>query len=78
VGPGREGETPREGKAHEGLGFRIGLNHRTGVRTLAGSKALKWGLLPWGRVKYSAVLMKDHCLGGLEGQRGWRGDRELG
>jgi hypothetical protein len=70
VGPGKEGETPREGKAHEGLGSRNGLNRRTGERTLAGSKALKWGLSPMGRVIYSAVRMKGHRLGGLEGQRG--------
>jgi hypothetical protein len=37
---------------------------------LAGSKALKWGLSPMGRVIYSAVRMKGHRLGGLEGQRG--------
>jgi peptide methionine sulfoxide reductase MsrB len=43
MGPGGEGETPREGKAHEGHGFRFGPNNRPGERTLAGSKALKWG-----------------------------------
>jgi hypothetical protein len=70
VGPGKEGETPREGKAHEGRGSCSGLNHRAGERTLAGSKALKWGLTPMGRVKHIAVLMKEHRLGGLEKQRG--------
>jgi hypothetical protein len=69
VGPGEEGETPREGKAHEGLGSRIGLNRRTGVRTLAGSKALKWGLVSKGCVKYIAVRTKGHRLGDLEAQR---------
>jgi hypothetical protein len=73
MGPGEEGETPREGKAHEGCGSRNGLNHRPRVRTLAGSKALKWGLVPMGRVKHIAVRMKGHHLGGLEGQRDWRG-----
>ena len=48
MGLGKERETPREGKAHEGLGLQYGLTHRLGVRTLAGSKALKWGLFPMG------------------------------
>jgi hypothetical protein len=48
MGPGEEGEPPREEKAHEGRGSRIGLNHRAEERTLAGSKALKWGLVPMG------------------------------
>jgi hypothetical protein len=46
--PGGEGETPREGEAHEGHGSWYGLNHRPGERTLAGSKALKWVLVPMG------------------------------
>jgi hypothetical protein len=70
VGPGKEGETPREGKAHEGRGSRIGLNRRTRERTLAGSKALKWGLSPVGRVKHSAVLKKGRHLDDLDKQRG--------
>jgi hypothetical protein len=70
MGPGEEGETPREGKAHEGLGSGFGLNNRSWERTLAGSKALKWGLLLKGRVNYIAVPMKGHRLDGLEGQQG--------
>jgi hypothetical protein len=70
MSPGVEGETPREGKAHEGHGSGHGLNNRSWERTLAGSKALKWGLLLKGRVNYIAVPTKDHHLGGLERQRG--------
>ena len=48
MGPGEERETPREGKAHEGHGSQFGLIRRLGERTLAGSKALKWGLVSMG------------------------------
>jgi hypothetical protein len=75
MGPGVEGETPREGKAHEGHGSGFGPNNRSWERTLAGSKALKRGLLLKGRVKYIAVPTKGHHLGGLE----WQGvDAETG
>ena len=70
MGPGKEGETPREGKAHEGHGSCNGLNHRTWERTLAGSKALEWSLTQMGRVKHIAVRMKGHRLDDLKGQRG--------
>jgi hypothetical protein len=60
VGPGKEGETPREGKAHEGHGSRIGLTHRPGERTLAGSKALKWGLLTMGLCRQYAARCPGH------------------
>jgi len=75
MGPGQEGEPPREGKAHEGHGSGFGPNNRFRERTLAGSKALKWGLLLMGRVKYSAVPTKGHRLGVAE----WQGvDAETG
>jgi hypothetical protein len=66
MSPGEEGETPREGKAHEGIGSRYGLIRRSGVRTLAGSKALKWGHLLKGRVKHNALPRKGHHLDGLD------------
>jgi len=44
MSPGEEGESPREEKAQEGHGSQTGLNHQLRERTLAGSKALKWGL----------------------------------
>jgi len=40
---GRKKEPPREEKAHEGCGPGTGLTRQAWVRTLAGSKALKWG-----------------------------------
>jgi hypothetical protein len=58
MGPGEEGEPPREGKAHEGHGSRKGLNHLSRERTLAGSKALKWGLSPMGLCRQYAVRWK--------------------
>jgi hypothetical protein len=48
MSPGEERETPKEGKAHEGRGSQVDLTHRLWERTLAGSKALKWGLSPMG------------------------------
>jgi hypothetical protein len=42
---GRKRETPKEEKAHEGRGLDAGLNRLAEDRTLAGSKALKWGVL---------------------------------
>jgi len=39
----RKKETPREAEAHEGCGPGFGLNRQAWVRTLTGSKALKWG-----------------------------------
>jgi hypothetical protein len=56
MGPGGEGENPREGKAHEGRGLWFGLIRRPEERTLAGSKALKWRPSPKG-------LRQQKCRG---------------
>jgi hypothetical protein len=78
VSPGREGETPREGKAHEGHGQGFGLIHRPEERTLAGSKALKCGLSPMGLRQIKCRLNKVSTSGGRWKRTGWRSNQELG
>jgi hypothetical protein len=41
---GRRSESPREVEAQEGRGLEVSLNRSFEVRTLTGSKALKWGV----------------------------------
>lgn len=41
---GEKKEAPREEEAQEGRGLETGLNRLFEVRTIAGSKALKWGV----------------------------------
>jgi hypothetical protein len=78
VSLGREGETPREEKAHEGHGFWFGLNSRPGERTLAGSKALKCGLTPMGLRQSKCLWYEGPTPGGPGESEGWRGYQELG
>jgi hypothetical protein len=63
MSPGEEGETPREEKAQEGHGSWFDLNNRPWERTLAGSKALKWGLSSTGLRQQNAVARKGSSPG---------------
>jgi hypothetical protein len=70
MGPGEEGEPPREEKAHEGHGPWFGPNNRPRERTLAGSKALKWGL-SFQRAASKRSPHLNRVITWVTGRRGW-------